>query len=76
MPKVQFTEKQRKIFQKAAQKKIYVGGKDRGIMQRPKVLKKPMGKTKILEQTPTGMANKTGSDAVIPPAHSQRKPKL
>ena len=35
-----------------------------------------MAKRKMLEQTPTGMANKTGSDAVIPPGHAQRKSKL
>ena len=35
-----------------------------------------MAKKKMLEQTPTGMANKTGSDAVIPPGHAQRKSKL
>ena len=35
-----------------------------------------MAKRKMLEQTPTGMANKTGSDAVIPEGHAQRKSKL
>ena len=39
-------------------------------------ISKGMAKKKMLEQTPTGMANKTGSDAVIPPGHAQRKSKL
>ena len=58
------------------QKNLYVDKKAKQITKRPKVLKKAMGKTKLIEQTPVGMANKTGSDAVIPPGHSQRKPKL
>ena len=37
---------------------------------------KGMARKQMLEQTPTGMANKTGSDAVIPPSHAQRKSKL
>ena len=43
--------------------------------KRPTIAK-GMAKKKMLEQTPTGMANKTGSDAVIPPGHAQRKCKL
>ena len=39
-------------------------------------INKGMAKKKLLEQTPTGMANKTGSDAVIPEGHAQRKCKL
>ena len=39
-------------------------------------ISKGMARKPMLEQTPTGMANKTGSDAVIPEGHAQRKSKL
>ena len=44
--------------------------------RRATTIGKGMAKKKMLEQTPTGMANKTGSDAVIPEGHAQRKCKL
>ena len=43
------------------------------IKQKTSKVCKPMGKRSMLEQTPTGMANKTLADAIIPEGHSQRK---
>ena len=76
MPKVKTVGQPVTCINTVPTKNLYVDKKARQIMKRPKVLKKAMGKTKLIEQTPVGMANKTGSDAVIPPGHSQRKPKL
>ena len=41
-----------------------------------KTVIKALVKPKIIEQTPTGMANSTKSSAYIPPAKKDTKPKL
>ena len=41
-----------------------------------KMVSKPMGKPKPMEQTPTGMANSTKGSPYLPPTRPNRKPKL
>ena len=43
---------------------------------KPKTVIKAAVKPKVLEQTPTGMANSTKSSPYIPPAKVTKKPKL
>ena len=43
---------------------------------KPKTVIKAAVKPKVLEQTPTGMANSTKSSPYIPPAKKTTKPKL
>ena len=43
---------------------------------KPKLVSKPMGKPKPMEQTPTGMANSTKGSPYLPPTRPNRKPKL
>ena len=44
--------------------------------KRPKTVIKALAKPKVLEQTPTGMANSTKSSPYIPPAKKTTKPNL
>ena len=54
---------------------IPVAGK-RPDFSKPRTVLKAAVKPKVLEQTPTGMANSTKSSPYIPPAKKTTKPKL
>ena len=55
--------------------KSRVSGK-RPDFSKPRTVLKAAVKPKVLEQTPTGMANSTKSSPYIPPAKKTTKPKL
>ena len=55
---------------------IAVGGGKRPDPSKPRTVLKAAVKPKVLEQTPTGMANSTKSSPYIPPAKVTKKPKL
>ena len=55
---------------------IPVGGCKRPDPSKPRTVLKAAVKPKVLEQTPTGMANSTKSSPYIPPAKKTTKPNL